>query len=112
MRYKDIETRYRDHVRHERKIREEYATQEIAFADDLLRWYKLRHQEIPDDEYRAAAFFMNREDLRKPGALTLLYSMLSRMIPEPLEHTKESAFNYLAYRFRAYAAALRLGGFD
>ncbi len=28
---------------------------------------------MPDDEYRAAAFFINKEYLNKPGSLTLLY---------------------------------------
>ena len=67
---------------------------------------------MPDDEYRGVSFFKNREDLRKPGSLTLLYSIYVRVIRELPEPTPEIALDYLAYRFKVYAVALREGGFD
>ena len=112
MRSRDPKARYDYLVRHERKELEEYAAKEIEYADDLLLWYRLKKREIPDDEYRAAAFFINREFLRKPGSLNLLYSTYARIIPELPKPTRETAFDYLAYRFRMYAAALKQGGFD
>jgi hypothetical protein len=74
-------------------------------------WYRIRRQEIPDDEYRAVAFFKNREYLRKPGSLTLLYSMYRRMLKELPPATRETAFDLLAYRYRVYAITLEKGGY-
>jgi hypothetical protein len=109
---KTPEERYRDHYRRERRILEEFAAHEIEWADDLLLWYKVKHKEIPDDEYRAAAFFKNREYLRKPGSLTLLYEMYLRCCRELPEYTRETAFDLLAYRYHVYAVTLEKGGFS
>jgi hypothetical protein len=111
MRRKDPEERYRENIRHQQKILEEYAAHEIEWADDLLLWYRLKKQEIPDDEYRAVAFFKNNEYLRKPGSLTLLYSMYRRLIEELPEPTKETAFDLVAFRYKIYARTLDKGGF-
>jgi hypothetical protein len=78
----------------------------------LLWWYRAKQREIPDDEYRAVAFFKNKEFQRKPGSLTLLYTMYGRVLRELPEPTPEIAFDYLAYRFRMYAVGLKQGGFD
>jgi hypothetical protein len=112
MRNRDPETRYRENVRHEQKILEEFAAHEIEYADDLLLWYKVKKRDMPDDEYRAAAFFKNREYLMKPGSLTLLYSMYRRMLQELPPATRETAFDLLAYRYHAYAVTLEKGGFS
>jgi hypothetical protein len=111
MRFRDPESRYREHIRHERRILEEYAAHEIEYAADLLRWYKIKKREIPDDEYRAVIFFKNREYLRKPGSLTLLYSMYCRCLDELPPPTREIAFDLLGYRFKMYAAVLEKGGY-
>jgi hypothetical protein len=111
MRTRDPETRYRENLRHEQKILEEYAAHEIEWADDLLLWYRVRKQEIPDDEYRAVAFFKNREYLGKPGALTLLYSMFRRCNKELPPPTKEIAFDLVSYRYKLYAITLEKGGY-
>jgi hypothetical protein len=110
-RSKDPEERYRENVRHEQKILEEFAAHDIEWADDLLFWYKARKEEIPDDEYRAVAFFKNREYLNKPGSLTLLYSMYQRAVKELPAPEKETAFDLLAYRYKLYAGTLEKGGF-
>jgi hypothetical protein len=112
MKRRDPETRYKELLRKQNKELEEYATSEIGFASDLLDWYRLKKREIPDDEYRGVAFFLNREYSRKPGSLTLLYSIYVRVIRELPEPVPEIAFDYLAYRFKVYADALRKGGFD
>jgi hypothetical protein len=98
-------------LRKQKKILEEFAAHEIEWADDLLLWYRIKKKEIPDGEYRAAAFFKNREYLRKPGSLTLLYSLYERMTKELPLPTKETAFDLLAYRYHVYAIALEKGGF-
>ncbi|GHV78131.1 hypothetical protein AGMMS49942_29520 [Spirochaetia bacterium] len=112
MRSKDPKVRYDDLVRHQRKKLQEYAAREIVYADDLLQWYKIKKREIPDDEYRAVAFWKNREWVRKPGALNMLYDLYVRVVHELPEPIPEIAFDCLAYRFRVYAVGLRQGGFD
>jgi hypothetical protein len=93
------EERYKDNIRKQQKILEEFAAHEIEWADNLLLWYRVKKLDMPDDEYRAAAFFKNREYIRKPGSLTLLYRMYLRCCRELPEPTKETAFDLLAYRF-------------
>jgi hypothetical protein len=108
---RSAEERYRDNLRKQRKILEEFAAHETEWADDLLLWYRAKKQEMPDGEYRAVAFFKNQEYLRKPGSLTLLYSLYERMTQELPPPTKEIAFDLLAYRYHVYAIALEKGGF-
>jgi hypothetical protein len=106
------EERYKENLSKQKKILEEFAAHEIEWADDLLLWYRAKKREIPDDEYRAVAFFKNREYLHKPGSLTLLYSMRRRMLQELPPATRETAFDLLAYRYHMYAVTLQKGGYD
>jgi len=112
MRRRTVEERYRDNVRKQQKTLEEFAAHEIEWADDLMRWYGIKKQDIPDDEYRACAFFQNREYLKKPGSLALMYSVYQRCLRELPEVTRENAFDILCFRYKMYAATLRTGGFD
>jgi hypothetical protein len=112
MRRRDPETRYQESIRHEQKELQEFAVHEIEWADDLLLWYKAKKKTIPDDAYRAVAFFKNREYLTKPGSLTLLYSMYQRLMRELPFPTKEIAFDLLVYRFKVYTMALEKGEYD
>jgi hypothetical protein len=112
MRRKTAEERYLENIAKQQKELEEYARHEMEWAGNLLLWYKTRKREIPDDEYRAAAFFINKEFQRKPGSLTLLYQMYLRCVQELPQSTKEIAFDLLAYRFKLYAVTLTKGGFD
>jgi hypothetical protein len=112
MQKKNWEERYWDNLRREKKILEEYAAKEIEYADDLLFWYRAKGLEIPDDEYRAAVYFKNREFKYKKGSLTLLYSMYCRCMDELPPSTRELAFDLLAYRFKMYALTLEKGGFN
>jgi hypothetical protein len=109
---KTPEERYKERLYKQQQILEEFAAQEIEWAEDLLLWYRAKKRDMPDDEYRAVAFFKNREYLRKPGSLTLLYSMRQRMLRELPPATREIAFDLLAFRFKMYAAALSKGGYD
>jgi hypothetical protein len=106
------EERYKDNIRKQQQILEEFAAHEIEWADDLLMWYRIKKLDMPDDVYRAVAFFKNREYLRKPGSLTLLYEMYLRCIRELPEYQKEIAFDLLAFRFKMYAEVLKTGGFN
>ena len=112
MRRRTPEERYKDNVRKQQRTLEEFADHEIEWAGDLLLWYRLRKEEIPDDEYRACAFFQNKEYLNKPGSLTLLYEMYQRCYRELPETTKENGFDLLRFRYKMYAAVLKTGGYD
>jgi hypothetical protein len=105
------EERYKDTIRKQRRALEEFAAHEIEWAGDLLAWYRAKKLGMPDDEYRAAAFFINREYLMKPGSLALLYEMYLRCSRELPESTRETAFDLLAYRYHAYAVTLEKGGY-
>jgi len=106
------EEKYQLSLRKQIKTLEDFASREIEWADDLLYWYKINKKEIPDDEYRACAFFLNSEFQKKPGSLTLLYAMNERCKNELPPVTKETAFDLLGFRFKMYAQALKTGGYD
>ena len=112
MRRRTAEERYKYNVRKQQKTLEEFAAYEIEWAGDLIRWYGLRKQEIPDDVYRACAFFINREYFEKPGSLTLLYATCEQCRRELPEVTRENAFDILCFRYKMYAAVLRTGGYS
>jgi len=112
MRRRTPEERYEYSVRKQQKTLEEFAEHEIEWADHLLLWYRLNGEDMPDDEYRAYAFFKNREFLKKPGSLTLCYETYSRCMGELPEFKKEIAFDLLRFRFHMYAKVLQTGGYD
>jgi hypothetical protein len=107
----DPETRYRNAVRKQQIALEEYAAHEREWSFDFIEWCKLRKYDIPDGEYKAAVFFINKEYLNKPGSLTELYLIYQRLITELPVCTKENAFELLEYRFKVYAEVLKLKGF-
>jgi hypothetical protein len=112
MRRRTPEDRYKDNVRKQQKALEEFAAHEIEFADDLMTWYGVKKLDMPDDQYRACAFFINREYLNKPGSLSLLYQVYVQCSKELPRATRENAFDLLAFRYRLYAATLNSGGFS
>ena len=105
------EDRYKYTIRKQQKTIEEFAEHEIEWANDLMLWYRLKKQDMPDDEYRACAFFINKEFTNKPGSLTLLYEMYLRCRDELPNVTKENAFDLLTFQFRMYAKTLEKGGY-
>jgi len=106
------EERYKYNVRKQQRELEEYAEHEIECAGDLMTWYRINKKDMPDDQYRAAAFFINKEYLRKPGSLTLLYQVYLKCIRELPAPTKEIALDLLAYRYKVYAITLKQGVFS
>jgi len=105
------EERYKANLRKQQKILEDFASHESEWAEDLLLWYQLRHEEIPDDEYRGVAYFINKEYQTKAGSLTMLYKLYNSMIGNLPAVTRELAFDLLAFRFYKYGAALTSGGY-
>jgi hypothetical protein len=112
LRRRTLEERYKYNIRKQQKILEDFAEHEIEWAGELMRWYKRKNLEIPDDEYRACAFFLNKEYLCKPGSLTLLYEMNLQCFRELPETTRENAFDILRFQFRMYAKTLEKGNFS
>jgi len=106
------EERYKYCLRKQQKSLEEFAAHEIEWSDDLMTWYRLQKLDMPDNEYRACAFFKNREYLKKPGSLALLYQTYLRCLNELPDVTRENAFDILCFRYGMYAAALKTGGYD
>jgi hypothetical protein len=104
------EERYKYNVRRQEKTLNEFADREIEWAGHLITWYKCKKLDMPDDEYRACAFFLNKEFLNKPGSLTLLYKMYLRLNSELPEYTKEHGFDLLRFRYKSYAKVLITGG--
>jgi len=111
MRRRTPEERYKYNIRKQQKKLEDFADHEIEWANDLMLWYRLKKEDMPDDEYRACAFFINKEFSRKPGSLTLLYEMHNRCHRELPEVTKENAFDLLTFQFKMYAKVLEKGGY-
>ena len=111
MRRPSVEERYKFNIRKQQRTLEEFSEHEIEWANDLMLWYKLKKTDMPFDEYRGCAFFLNREYLRKPGSLTLLYATYLQCVSELPEITKETAFDLLRFRFKVYAKTLEKGGF-
>jgi len=112
MKRRTPEERYRDNLRKQQKTLEEFAARETEWAEDLILWYSINKKEMPDDEYRACAYFINKEYSNKPGSLTLLLLMSQRCADELPSVTKETAFDLLGFRFKMYAQVLRTGGYD
>ncbi len=111
MRRRTPEEKYNNNLRKQQVILEKYAAHEIEWANDLILWYKIKNIDMPDDEYRACAFFLNREYLKKSGSLTLLYEMYLQCNKELPQVTRENAFDLLRYQFKLYAKTLEKGGF-
>jgi hypothetical protein len=111
MKRRTPEERYKYSLRKQQKTLEEFASHEIEWAEHLIEWYRLRKEEMPDDEYRGVAYFINKEFIKKPGSLTLLYLLYNRLMDELPKPTKELAFDLLAYRYKQYGVTLIAGGY-
>ena len=112
MKRRTPEERYKESIRKQQQTLEEFVSHETEWADDLMLWYRHKKLDMPDDEYRACAFFINKEYLRKPGSLTLLYQMYLRCEAELPESTRELAFDLVRFRYKMYAVVLDKGGFN
>jgi len=111
MRRKTAEERYQENFRKQQKILDDFAEYEFEWAGDLIKWYGAKKLDMPEEEYRACAFFTNREYRKKLGSLTLLHQMHVRCNEELPEATRENAFDILRFKFRMYAEVLKKGGY-
>ena len=106
------EERYKYSIRKQQRTLEDFAKNEFEWAKDLMTWYRLKKAEIPMDEYRACAFFLNKEYRTKPGSLTLLYEMNIRFHADLPEVSRENAFDILRWQFKSYTKTLEKGGYS
>jgi len=111
MKRRTPEERYKYSLRKQEKILKDFAEYEYEWAKDLMLWYGAKKIDMPEDEYRACAFFQNREYLKKPGSLTLLYQMSVRCNNELPDVTKENAFDILRFKYKLYARVIKEGGY-
>jgi hypothetical protein len=111
MRRRTVEERYQYNIRKQQRTLEEFAEYEFEWSGYLMMWYKCRKEEMPDDIYRAYAFFQNREYRNKPGSLTLLYQTYLRCNKELPKVTKENAFDILRFKYKMFAKVLETGGY-
>jgi len=105
------EDRYNLNVRKQQKTLEDFALHEFEWANDLMLWYRIKKLDMPEDEYRACAYFQNKEYKKKAGSLTLLYEVYLQCLNELPQVTKENAFDLLRFQFKLYAKALEKGGY-
>jgi hypothetical protein len=108
---KTVEEKYKNNLRKQTVILEEFAAHETDWANDLMLWYRVKKMDMPDNEYRGCSFFLNKEYLKKPGSLTLLYQMYLAIDDDEPEKSKENAVDWMRYRYDAYAKVLKAGGF-
>jgi len=111
MKRRTPEERYKDNLRKQEKILKDFAEYEYEWAKDLMLWYGTKKMDMPEDEYRACAFFQNREYHKKPGSLTLLYQASVRCNNELPDVTKENAFDILRLKYKLYAKVIEKGGY-
>jgi hypothetical protein len=79
-------------------------------AEQLIHLARLTKQDLPDDVYRAAAYFVNSEWKLKKESLVVLITASERLEEELPRVTKETAIDQLRYRFRIYTQLLEQGG--
>ena len=105
------EDKYNYKIQKQDKILEDFLEHELEWSNDLMLWYKVKNLDMPDDEYRACAYFQNKEYKNKAESLTLLYEVYLRCIDELPKVTRENAFDVLRYQFKLYAKTLERGGY-
>jgi len=111
MKRKTPEEKYTDCLRKQQRKLEEFAEYEYEWSGDLIKWYGVKKIDMPEDVYRACAFFRNREYGKKPGSLTLLHEMYVRCNYELPEVPRERGFDLLRFKYMMYAKVLEKGGF-
>lgn len=111
MKRRTIEERYKDNIQKQKDKLDDFIAHETEWANDLILWYRLKKIEMPEEEYRGCAYFINKEFLNKKGSLILLYQAHLSCEKELPKCTKENAFNLVRYKYKLYAHVLERGGY-
>jgi hypothetical protein len=111
MRKQNYENIYRENVRLQRAELKCFIDNCTSDADDLICLYKCDKIDMPDDEYRSAAFFLNKEYEKKALALLQLYELQKKLYEELPPTTRENCLDKLRFKFKVFSQALDDGGF-
>jgi hypothetical protein len=79
---------------------------ERLMADMLLLRYQGQGRDVPEDIYRAVAFFLNEEFKRWPELKITLYELRGKIMKTIKIENKERAVDALCYRYQVYGRAL------
>jgi len=82
MRFRNVDERYDYVYRKQERLLGEFADEKKMLAETLIYLCKCGCKDMPDDVYRACAFFINGEYNAKPGSLWLLYQAAQRLLKE------------------------------
>ena len=108
---RDAEQRYQDALNQQRTILDDFIFHETEWANDLMLWYRVKKIDMPEDEYRGCAYFINKEYVKKVGSINYLFEAHLKCLAELPDCTKETAFDLVRYKYKVYALVLSKGGF-
>ncbi|AEF86113.1 hypothetical protein TREPR_2262 [Treponema primitia ZAS-2] len=111
MRFKNDRERHLFKTRKERRLLDEFLTDETLMAHTALTLFKTKRIDPPDDVYRGLVYFINEEWKKKPGSLCLLYETKKRVQADMPPAVKEIVFDQVCYFFKVYSAVLAKEGF-
>jgi hypothetical protein len=103
---RDAEQRYQDALNKQKRILYDFIAHETEWADHLMLWYRVKKLDMPEDEYRGCAYFLNKEYRNKKGSIIYLYEANLRCETELPDCTKETAFDLVRYKYKVYAHVL------
>jgi hypothetical protein len=109
MRKRNYELVYYERLKNQREALERFADDTADEAEALAGVYRRRKKDMPDDEYRSCAFFMNREYRNKNGSLFLLYRTKEKLKTELPSATDAAALDRIRYQFRVFTQMLAEG---
>ena len=108
---RNVEQRYQDEMKKQKRKLDEFISHETEWANDLMLWYRVKNIDMPEDEYRGCAYFINKEYSRKKGSILYLYEAYKKVIEEMPVMSKETAFDQVKYLYKTYALILEKGGY-
>ena len=108
---KTSEQRYQENLNQQRIKINDFIAHETEWANDLMLWYRIKKIDMPDDEYRGCAYFINKEYFSKKGSVNFLYEANLKCEEDLPEETKENALDLMRYKYKMYAHVLSKGGF-
>jgi len=112
MKRRTVEERYKYNLDKQKRKLDDFIEHETEWANDLILWYRIKKIDMPEDEYRGCAYFINKEYLIKKSSINLLYQAHLSCNEELPELTKENAFNQVKYKYKLYTHVLKKGGYS
>jgi hypothetical protein len=85
---------------------DEFVEDEKLMADALLVRYQCQDRDVPEDIYRAIAFFLNEEYKSWLELEITLYELRNKIMRTVKLENKEQAMDALCYRYQVYGRAI------